>query len=555
MTISEKITNLRKEKNLSQEAFAEALGVSRQSVSKWESGSALPDTDKIIAMSELFGVSTDYLLKNDAVTAEPVTYNPPENQPVETEKTERNDDMSPKKKKSKKGRIFKIVALILALIILATVIGIPSYFGSFREAWWELNGGKVKYPYVLVHGLGGWGEGDGVNDTVQYWGATSMNLVEYLNEQGYEVHAPSVGPVSSTWDRACELYAQLTGTRVDYGEAHAKAHNHERFGREYTEPLVAQWGEKINGGQRIKINLVGHSFGGATVRLLSSLLEYGSDEEKAATEGEISPLFEGGKGDWVYSVTALCAPHNGSSLTEVLDSVGGLVGIKDTTDMLTSLCFGVAGLTANTDGIYDFKLEHFGINNTDFDSAVEALTASGNDHAVYDLTPDGAAKLNETMINGIRQIGTTSAEQVESLNESPMASIRMIQKNLKNFIVDVGTKIVKLIQEFYTEDRYIEISTGLTVDNIAVKYAKLGMNTTTGEQTIALYDEAMKLAQEMNILPSMEKNRLANLFVKLSVLIWRRLKKLLRNTLIALTSMQVRYTSLTKSSNISFVMV
>ena len=35
----------------------------------------------------------------------------------------------------------------------------------------------VKYPYVLVHGLGGWGEGDGVNDTVQYWGATSMNLV------------------------------------------------------------------------------------------------------------------------------------------------------------------------------------------------------------------------------------------------------------------------------------------------------------------------------------------------------------------------------------------
>ena len=107
------------------------------------------------------------------------------------------------------------------------------------------------------------------------------------------------------------------------------------------------------------------------------------------------------------------------------------------------------------------------------------------------------AKLNETMINGIRQIGTTSAEQVESLNESPMASIRMIQKNLKNFIVDVGNKIVKLIQEFYTEDRYIEISTGLTVDNIAVKYAKLGMNSQTGEQTIALYDEAMKLAQEI----------------------------------------------------------
>ncbi len=388
MTISEKIITLRKEKGLSQEAFAEALGVSRQSVSKWESGNALPDTDKIIAMSELFGVSTDYLLKNDTPKEEPVTYNP-------LAETERNDDMFPKKKNKKKGKAFRIIALILALVIIASAIGIPSYFGSFREAWWELNGGKIDYPYILVHGLGGWGEGDGVNDTVQYWGATSMNLVEYLNEQGHEVHAPSVGPVSSTWDRACELYAQITGTTVDYGEAHSEMHNHERFGRAYTEPLVAQWGEKINGGQRVKINLIGHSFGGATVRLLASLLEYGSEEEKAANQAEISPLFEGGKGDWVHSVTALCAPHNGSSLTEVLNSVGGLVGISDTTDMLMTLCFGVAGLAANSDNIYDFKLEHFGINNADYESAIDAVTQSGNDHAAYDLTPDGAAELNK----------------------------------------------------------------------------------------------------------------------------------------------------------------
>lgn len=401
MTISEKITNLRKEKGLSQEAFAEVLGVSRQSVSKWESGGALPDTDKIIAMSELFGVSTDYLLKNDTVSTDSVTYNPPvQPENIQFENTEPQNTVPPKKKKSK---LIKIIALILALCIIAAAIGIPAYYGGIREAWWELNGGKVKYPYVLVHGLGGWGEGDGVNDTVQYWGATSCNLVEYLNEQGYEVHAPSVGPVSSAWDRACELYAQLTGTTVDYGEAHSTAHNHERFGREYTEPLVAQWGEKINGGQRVKINLIGHSFGGATVRLLASLLEYGSEEEKAATEGEISPLFEGGKGDWVYSLTALCAPHNGSSLTEVLNSVGGLVGIKDTTELLATICFGVAGLTANADGIYDFKLEHFGITDTNFSSAIDAITASGNDHAAYDLTPDGAAKLNE-MIKTVEDI-------------------------------------------------------------------------------------------------------------------------------------------------------
>ena len=113
------------------------------------------------------------------------------------------------------------------------------------------------------------------------------------------------------------------------------------------------------------------------------------------------------------------------------------------------------------------------------------------------------AKLNETMINGVRQVGTTSGEQVESLNESPMASIRMIQKNLKNFIVDIGNKIVKLIQEYYTDERYIEIATGLTVNQMIVKYAQLGMNE-NGQQTIALYDEAMQLAQEIVLNPDWE---------------------------------------------------
>ena len=51
-----------------------------------------------------------------------------------------------------------------------------------------------------------------------------------LNEKGIEAYAPAVGPLSSAWDRACELYAQLMGTRVDYGEAHSKMHGHNRYG-------------------------------------------------------------------------------------------------------------------------------------------------------------------------------------------------------------------------------------------------------------------------------------------------------------------------------------
>ncbi len=388
MNISEKILKLRTEAGLSQEALAEKLGVSRQSVSKWESGTALPDTDKIIAMSELFKVSTDFLLKEDAPTSAPVVESIPvtpaaEEKPVPTKK---------------KKPIAKIIALVLVFCIVACGIGVPAYFGGVREAWWAINGGKIQYSYVLVHGLGGWGDGgEGINEISTYWGATSGNLVEYLNAQGHKVYAPSVGPVSSAWDRACELYAQLTGTTVDYGEAHSKEHNHARFGRTYDTPLVEGWGTKINGGQRVKINLIGHSFGGATVRLLTSLLEYGNEAEKSAAnaEDEISPLFEGGKGNWINSVTTLCAPHNGSSLTEVLNSVGGLVGIKDTTDMLVNLCFGVAGITSPSGDFYDFRLDHFGFTSGNYQEAVEAVTASGNDHAGYDLSPDGAAKLNE----------------------------------------------------------------------------------------------------------------------------------------------------------------
>lgn len=62
--LAEKIYKRRKLLGLSQEQFAEKLCISRQAVSKWESGQSMPDLDKIIAMSDLFGVSTDYLLKD-----------------------------------------------------------------------------------------------------------------------------------------------------------------------------------------------------------------------------------------------------------------------------------------------------------------------------------------------------------------------------------------------------------------------------------------------------------------------------------------------------------
>ena len=63
MNIADRIQNLRKIKGISQEELADKVGVSRQAVSKWESEQSIPDLDKVIIMSELFDVTTDYILK------------------------------------------------------------------------------------------------------------------------------------------------------------------------------------------------------------------------------------------------------------------------------------------------------------------------------------------------------------------------------------------------------------------------------------------------------------------------------------------------------------
>ena len=63
--LSEKLYKLRKNSGLSQEQLAEQLNVSRQAISKWEQGTAVPESEKLITISNYFGVTVDYLLKED----------------------------------------------------------------------------------------------------------------------------------------------------------------------------------------------------------------------------------------------------------------------------------------------------------------------------------------------------------------------------------------------------------------------------------------------------------------------------------------------------------
>ena len=83
MILADKIIELRKKNGWSQEELAEKLGVSRQAVSKWEGAQSVPDIQRILEMSKLFGVSTDYLLKDDMeYSSEVITESAAENDSV-----------------------------------------------------------------------------------------------------------------------------------------------------------------------------------------------------------------------------------------------------------------------------------------------------------------------------------------------------------------------------------------------------------------------------------------------------------------------------------------
>lgn len=168
---------------------------------------------------------------------------------------------------------------------------------------------NTDYTYVFVHGLQGWGQYDTSYKLMPYWGMFGGDLMKKLSASGFDVCAASVAPSSSAWDRACELYAQLTGTVTDYGEAHSEKHSHDRYGKDFTGNALVDAFDSEN-----KINLLGHSFGGATIRVFATLMAKGdADEMSTSADGDISPLFTGGKADYIYSLTTLASPSNGTT--------------------------------------------------------------------------------------------------------------------------------------------------------------------------------------------------------------------------------------------------
>jgi len=275
--------------------------------------------------------------------------------------------VSQKTKSSVFKKLFSII--LVSGSIVSSIFPYASAAGAAKKG--------TNYPAVFVSGYAGWGEYEHFNNALPYWGRLNGDLIEYLNSKGIESYAASVNPLGSAWDRACELYAQLSGTVVDYGAVHSKTYKHLRFGHDFSkEPLINGWGKKDADGELKKVNFIAHSFGGATVRLLAELLANGSPEEmKNTSASTVSGLFTGGKAGWIYSITTLASPHNGTdsvlifSPVEVLPAFDSFKQLeKFTSDPLVKNVYG----TAKSLSILRIK-----------------------DTGLYDLFIDGADELNE----------------------------------------------------------------------------------------------------------------------------------------------------------------
>ena len=133
MTLSEKLYTLRKQHALSQEQLAEVLGVSRQAVSKWETGQSVPDTEKLIAISEQYRISLDDLLKHDTL---PQPAAPQTETAIPSE-----EDAKPKPVDQAAARIGRILGLLFCIGgILVLLIHAVLFF--FFPAQYQLTGGS-----------------------------------------------------------------------------------------------------------------------------------------------------------------------------------------------------------------------------------------------------------------------------------------------------------------------------------------------------------------------------------------------------------------------------
>lgn len=259
-------------------------------------------------------------------------------------------------------------------------------------------------PIVLVHGFLGFGPNELQGTGFKYWGGFNDVAAHMKSHNGsHQVFAAAVGPVSSNWDRAVELFYQIKGGCADYGARQTA--KHAAYGK-IQKPAGKCWAADPNNNPNNyplalypawdashPIHLVSHSQGGQTVRTLIQLLEKGSPN---GDEGG-GALYTGGKTGWVKTASTISTPHNGTSLREVI------VDYVPKVSELAGKIVEVAGLGGSANPVYNFKLEQYGLAQRTSETFWQFLerikgapfwSLSNKDAAQWDLSPDGARELN-----------------------------------------------------------------------------------------------------------------------------------------------------------------
>ena len=238
-----------------------------------------------------------------------------------------------------------------------------------------------KYPIILVHGFMGWGTDE--MSGYKYWGGKN-DYEDFLRNQGYEVYTASVGPVSSNWDRAVELFYQIKGGQVDYGKKHSETYGLEQQPREkFFYGLYPKWDKNH------PVHFVGHSMGGQTARMLQYLLEniIYENEDKFIPEKNI--LMANVHKGWIHSITTISTPHNGTTLSDIITK-----GIPFLQDVI-----GLAAVVGND--FYDFDLQQWGFEKQEeetwaayFRRMREHKAWGTKNMCAWDVSIEGARELN-----------------------------------------------------------------------------------------------------------------------------------------------------------------
>ncbi|MGH7843448.1 MAG: lipase [Candidatus Binataceae bacterium] len=239
---------------------------------------------------------------------------------------------------------------------------------------------------VFVPGIFGWGPGE-LGD-FSYWGGA----LQQFDRTRFTTHWAKCGPISSFHDRACEVFAQIRGTQVNYGSAHSTAEGHEQTSRDYTghgfitEP---DWSADN------PVILIGHSAGAQTCLQLQQLL---AEDFWGAGSNE----------NWVEAVICVAGVLNGSTLTYMFcdDKTGRLKRapgflIRSALDAIQAIRI-AARPVHDFGGDYDLYLDQWiGKTNATSEEVLAFFENSprftnGADNLAFDLSLQGCLAANQT---------------------------------------------------------------------------------------------------------------------------------------------------------------